>query len=88
MYPAKIVTGSRRLSLSPLVRFRLCPPGIEMDGRTVFTSDHCRRWLRCLELGDVYTALGSEVPFIEDLNRLMPGFDSEIIGMFGTESFD
>ena len=31
-----------------------------------------------LEFNDVYTALGSEVTFVESLNQLMPGFDPEI----------
>ncbi|KAE8675815.1 Dihydrolipoyl dehydrogenase 1 [Hibiscus syriacus] len=31
-----------------------------------------------LEFSDVYTALGSEVTFIEALDQLMPGFDPEI----------
>ena len=31
-----------------------------------------------LEFSDVYTALGSSVTFIEALDRIMPGFDTEI----------
>ena len=31
-----------------------------------------------LEFSDVYTALGSEVTFVEALDQLMPGFDPEI----------
>uniref|UniRef100_A0A1D1ZKG9 dihydrolipoyl dehydrogenase n=1 Tax=Anthurium amnicola TaxID=1678845 RepID=A0A1D1ZKG9_9ARAE len=67
------------------------PKGIEVDGKTVFTSDHALRlewvpdWLAIvgsgyigLEFSDVYTALGSEVTFIEALDQLMPGFDPEI----------
>lgn len=54
------------------------PPGIPIDGRTVFTSDHALKlewvpdWVAIigsgyigLEFSDVYTALGSEVTFIE-----------------------
>lgn len=67
------------------------PPGIEIDGKTVFTSDHALKlewipdWIAIvgsgyigLEFSDVYTALGSEVTFIEALDGLMPGFDPEI----------
>ncbi|KMZ76231.1 Dihydrolipoyl dehydrogenase [Zostera marina] len=67
------------------------PNGIEVDGRTVFTSDHALKlewipdWLAIvgsgyigLEFSDVYTALGSEVTFVEALDQLMPGFDPEI----------
>lgn len=67
------------------------PPGIELDGRTVFTSDDAIRldWLPSwvaivgsgyigLEFSDVYTALGSEVTLIEALDQLMPGFDPDI----------
>jgi dihydrolipoamide dehydrogenase len=67
------------------------PPGIEVDGKTVFTSDHALKlewipdWIAIvgsgyigLEFSDVYTALGSEVTFIEALDGLMPGFDPEI----------
>lgn len=67
------------------------PNGIEVDGKTVFTSDHALKlefvpdWIAIvgsgyigLEFSDVYTALGSEVTFIEALDQLMPGFDPEI----------
>lgn len=67
------------------------PPGIQIDGKTVFTSDHALKmewlpnWVAIigsgyigLEFSDVYTALGSEVTFIEALPNLMPGFDKEI----------
>ncbi len=67
------------------------PPGIETDGRTVFTSDEAvnlewlPRWLAIigsgyigLEFADVYTALGCEVTMIEALDRVMPTFDSDI----------
>jgi dihydrolipoamide dehydrogenase len=56
------------------------PPGIETDGRTVFTSDEAislewlPRWIAIigsgyigLEFADVYTALGCEVTMIEAL---------------------
>ncbi len=67
------------------------PPGIELDGKTVFTSDEAVRlesvpqWVAIigsgyigLEFSDVYTALGAEVTMIEALDQLMPGFDPDI----------
>ncbi len=67
------------------------PPGIEIDGKTVFTSDDGLKldWLPSwiaiigsgyigLEFSDIYTALGSEVTMIEALDQLMPGFDPDI----------
>jgi dihydrolipoamide dehydrogenase len=67
------------------------PPGIELDGKTVFTSDQAVKlewlpqWVAIigsgyigLEFCDVYTALGSEVTMIEALPVLMPGFDPDI----------
>lgn len=67
------------------------PPGAEIDGKTVFTSDDAVRleslppWIAIvgsgyigLEFADVYTALGCEVTMIEALDQLMPGFDPDI----------
>ena len=67
------------------------PPGIEVDGKTVFTSDNAVKleslpdWIAIigsgyigLEFSDVYTALGCEVTMIEALDTLMPGFDPDI----------
>jgi len=67
------------------------PPGVEQDGKTVFTSDEALKleWVPDyiaivgsgyigLEFSDVYTALGSEVTFIEALPRIMAGFDKQI----------
>ena len=67
------------------------PRGIEVDGKTVFTSDNAVKleslpeWVAIigsgyigLEFSDVYTALGTEVTMIEALDNLMPGFDREI----------
>ncbi len=67
------------------------PPGIEVDGKTVFTSDDAVRleslpqWIAIigsgyigLEFADVYSALGCEITMIEALDTLMPGFDPEI----------
>jgi dihydrolipoamide dehydrogenase len=85
----KIVTARDIIISSGSVPF--VPPGIELDGKTVFTSDHGVRldwlppWLAIvgsgyigLEFADVYTALGSEVTLIEALDQLMPGFDPDI----------
>ncbi len=70
------------------------PPGVPIDGKTVFTSDHGLKlewlpdWVAIigsgyigLEFSDVYTALGSEVTFIEAMDKMMPGFDGEIAKM-------
>lgn len=67
------------------------PRGIEIDNKTVFTSDAALKmewvpdWVAIvgsgyigLEFSDVYTALGSNVTFVEALPNLMPGFDPEI----------
>ncbi len=67
------------------------PPGIEVDGKTVYTSDDAIKldwlpqWVAVigsgyigLEFADVYTALGSEVTMIEAMDRLMPTFDPDI----------
>ena len=67
------------------------PPGVEMDGQTVYTSDealdldHVPEYVAIigsgiigLEFADVYTALGSEETFIEAVDTLMPAFDREI----------
>ena len=76
-----IATGS-----SPFV-----PRGIEIDNRTVFTSDDAvklewlPKWIAIigsgyigLEFADVYTALGCEVTMIEALKNIMPTFDPDI----------
>ena len=83
-YTAKdviIATGS-----TPFV-----PPGIETDGKTVFTSDEAVRLETLpktlaivgsgyigLEFSDVYTALGCEVVMLEAMDKLMPAFDPDI----------
>eukprot|EP00903_Cladosiphon_okamuranus_P011529 g10856.t1 len=67
------------------------PPGVQADGKTVFTSDEALDLAFVpeyvaivgsgyigLEFSDVYTALGAEVTFIEALPMLMPTFDREI----------
>ncbi|MBW4486902.1 MAG: dihydrolipoyl dehydrogenase [Trichocoleus desertorum ATA4-8-CV12] len=67
------------------------PPGVEVDGKTVFTSDDAVRleslppWVAIigsgyigLEFSDVYSALGAEITLIEALDQLMPGFDPDI----------
>ncbi|MDB9528842.1 dihydrolipoyl dehydrogenase [Oscillatoria sp. CS-180] len=67
------------------------PPGIEIDNKTVFTSDGALKleWLPSwvaiigsgyigLEFCDIYTALGSEVTLVEALDKVMPTFDPDI----------
>lgn len=67
------------------------PPGVQVDEKTVYTSDGALNldfvpeWVAIigsgyigLEFSDVYTALGSEVTFIEAMPNLMPTFDREI----------
>ncbi|MFM7426701.1 MAG: dihydrolipoyl dehydrogenase [Elainella sp.] len=85
----KIVTGQDIIISAGSVPF--VPPGVELDGKTVFTSDDGIKldWLPSwiaivgsgyigLEFADIYTALGSEVTIIEALDQLMPGFDPDI----------
>ncbi|MEM1291934.1 MAG: dihydrolipoyl dehydrogenase [Cyanobacteria bacterium P01_H01_bin.162] len=67
------------------------PPGIEIDNKTVFTSDGALQlewlpeWVAIigsgyigLEFCDIYTALGSEVTIVEALDKIMPTFDPDI----------
>ena len=67
------------------------PAGIEIDGKTVFTSDDALKleslpsWIAIigsgyigLEFADIYTALGCEITMIEALDQLMPTFDPDI----------
>lgn len=70
------------------------PPGIQLDGKTVFSSDDALKlewlpnWIAIigsgyigLEFADIYTALGCEITLIEALDQLMPGFDPDIAKM-------
>jgi dihydrolipoamide dehydrogenase len=88
----KIITARDILLCPGSIPF--VPPGIEIDHKTVFTSDEAVRletlpqWLAIigsgyigLEFSDIYTALGCEVTMIEALDVLMPGFDPEIAKM-------
>jgi len=85
----KVVTAKDIIIASGSIPF--VPPGIELDGKTVFTSDDAVRleslpdWIAIvgsgyigLEFADVYSALGCEVTVIEALDQLMPGFDPDI----------
>ncbi|GJQ15953.1 hypothetical protein GpartN1_g7744.t1 [Galdieria partita] len=67
------------------------PRGIEIDNKTVFTSDDALKlewipsWIAIvgsgyigLEFSDVYSSLGTEITFVEALPNLIPGFDPEI----------
>ncbi|PUZ64131.1 hypothetical protein GQ55_3G119300 [Panicum hallii var. hallii] len=88
-FPDKEITARNIIIATGSTPF--VPKGIEIDGKTVFTSDHALKlesvpdWIAIvgsgyigLEFSDVYTALGSEVTFVEALDQLMPGFDPEI----------
>lgn len=88
-YSDNVITAKNIIIATGSVPF--VPKGIEVDGKTVITSDHALKlefvpdWIAIigsgyigLEFSDVYTALGSEVTFIEALDQLMPGFDPEI----------
>lgn len=85
----KTVTAENILLAPGSVPF--VPPGIELDGKTVFTSDDALKleslpqWIAIigsgyigLEFADIYTALGCEVTVIEALDKLMPTFDPDI----------
>jgi dihydrolipoamide dehydrogenase len=85
----RIITGKEIMIASGSIPF--VPPGIEVDGKTVFTSDDAvkldwlPKWVAIvgsgyigLEFSDVYTALGCEITMIEALPQLMPTFDPDI----------
>ena len=85
----KVVTAKDIILAPGSVPF--VPPGAEIDGKTVFTSDDAVRletlpqWIAIvgsgyigLEFADIYSALGCEITLIEALDQLMPGFDPDI----------
>lgn len=85
----KIVTAKNIILAPGSVPF--VPRGVIADEKTVFTSDgglkleFVPQYIAIigsgyigLEFSDVYTALGSEVTFIEAVDTLMPTFDPEI----------
>ncbi|MBE9221169.1 dihydrolipoyl dehydrogenase [Cyanobacterium stanieri LEGE 03274] len=85
----KIITAKDIMLCPGSVPF--VPRGVEIDGKTVYTSDHAVRleslpqWIAVigsgyigLEFADVYTALGSEITMIEAMDKLMPTFDPDI----------
>lgn len=85
----KIITAKNIILAPGSVPF--VPRGIQCDEKTVFTSDgglkleFVPQYVAIigsgyigLEFSDVYTALGSEVTFIEAVDTLMPTFDPEI----------
>jgi len=85
----KTVTAKNVILATGSVPF--VPPGVQVDGKTVFTSDEALKlewvpdWIAIigsgyigLEFSDVYTALGSEVTFIEAMPRIMFFFDKQI----------
>ena len=78
----KTVKGKNVILATGSVPF--VPPGVETDGKTVFTSDEALKlewvpdWIAIigsgyigLEFSDVYTALGSEVTCIEAITHPM-----------------
>uniref|UniRef100_A0A7S0VC90 Dihydrolipoyl dehydrogenase n=1 Tax=Polytomella parva TaxID=51329 RepID=A0A7S0VC90_9CHLO len=86
---ARIVTA-RDIILAP-GSDPVVPPGMVIDGETVFTSDTALRlpWIPPrlaivgsgyigLELADVYGALGSKITVIESAPTLMPSMDKSI----------
>lgn len=85
----KVITAKEIMLCPGSVPF--VPRGVEVDGKTVYTSDHAVRleslpqWVAIigsgyigLEFADVYTALGCEITMIEALDQLMPTFDPDI----------
>ncbi|MGQ9865126.1 MAG: dihydrolipoyl dehydrogenase [Pseudanabaenaceae cyanobacterium] len=93
--PHTVQVGDRRVTARDIIlatgSVPFVPPGIELDGQTVFTSDQAialerlPQWIAIigsgyigLEFSDIYTALGCEVTMIEALDHLMPGFDPDI----------
>jgi len=88
----KVVTADNVILATGSVPF--VPPGVQTDGKTVFTSDEALKlewvpdWIAIigsgyigLEFADVYTALGAEVTFIEAMPKMMPFFDRQIAGL-------
>ncbi|KAL3763621.1 hypothetical protein ACHAW5_001043 [Stephanodiscus triporus] len=86
----KVYTAKQDIILAP-GSIPFVPPGVTVDEKTVYTSDGALelqsvpQWVAIigsgyigLEFSDVYTALGSEVTFIEALPNIMPTFDREI----------
>lgn len=93
--PQKISVGDKTITAHDIIlapgSIPWVPPGIEIDGKTVFTSDDALKleslppWVAIigsgyigLEFADIYTALGCEVTMIEALEQLMPTFDPDI----------
>ena len=85
----KVITAKNIILAPGSVPF--VPRGVVADEKTVFTSDgglkleFVPQYVAIigsgyigLEFSDVYTALGSEVTFIEAVDTLMPTFDPEI----------
>lgn len=93
--PQTVNAGGKEYSVKDVIiasgSVPFVPRGIEIDRKTVFTSDDALKmewvpdWVAIvgsgyigLEFSDVYTALGSNVTFVEAMPSLMPGFDPEI----------
>ena len=88
-------SGEKRVTAQDIIlapgSIPFVPPGCEVDGKTVFTSDHAVNleslppWIAIigsgyigLEFADIYSALGCEITLIEALDQLMPTFDPDI----------
>ncbi|KAF8821230.1 pyruvate dehydrogenase complex subunit PDH-E3I [Cardiosporidium cionae] len=93
--PQTIQAGKTKIRAKDIIlapgSLPIVPRGIQVDGKTVFTSDSALlledipEWVAIvgsgyigLEFSDIFTALGSEVTFIEALPRIMPTFDTDI----------
>jgi len=85
----KIITAENIMLCPGSVPF--VPRGIQIDHKTVFTSDEAVRlenlpeWIAIigsgyigLEFADIYTALGCQITMIEALDKIMPTFDPDI----------
>lgn len=85
----KIITAQNIMLCPGSVPF--VPRGIQIDHKTVFTSDEAVRlenlpeWIAIigsgyigLEFADIYTALGCQITMIEALDKIMPTFDPDI----------
>ena len=82
-----LALGSRPLAI----------PGLALDGKFVCGSDHALDWSEApkklvvvgagyigLELGSVWSRLGSQVTVVEALDRILPGMDRELADLAKT----
>jgi pyruvate/2-oxoglutarate dehydrogenase complex dihydrolipoamide dehydrogenase (E3) component len=66
---------------STLLQLRVLRPRTTSLQKQERACAMCRSGYIGLEFSDVYTALGSEVTFVEAMPNIMPGFDTEIAKM-------